>query len=95
MCTMLKRLSCKAGISLETNNHKFETRNQQISQHGGLSLRPSKSEAVILSRRNPPAPLPLIYIGSLTIQRVVKSCLLGLTVPDLATTGAQSQKVIW
>ena len=46
---------------------------------------PSKSEAMLISRRNPPVNIPPIFIGNSTIEWVSKSRLLGMTVDEKLT----------
>ena len=50
-----------------------------------LTPHPSKSEAILISRRNPPANIPPIFIGDSTIEWVSKSRLLGMTVDEKLT----------
>ena len=50
-----------------------------------LTPHPSKSEAMLISRRNPPANIPPIFIGDSTIEWVSKSRLLGMTVDEKLT----------
>ena len=50
-----------------------------------LTPHPSKSEAILISRRNPPANIPPIFIGDSTIKWVSKSRLLGMTVDEKMT----------
>ena len=46
---------------------------------------PSKSEAMLISRRNPPANIPPIFTGNSTIEWVSKSRLLGRNVDEKLT----------
>ena len=50
-----------------------------------LTPHPSKSEAMLFSRRNPPANIPPIFIGDSTIEWVSKSRVLGMTVDEKLT----------
>ena len=50
-----------------------------------LTPHPSKSEAMLISRRNPPVNIPPILIGNSTIEWVSKSRLLGMTVDEKLT----------
>ena len=50
-----------------------------------LTPHPSKSEAMLISRRNPPVNIPPIFIGNSTIEWVSKSRLLGMTVDEKLT----------
>ena len=50
-----------------------------------LTPHPSKSEAMLISRRNPPVNIPPIFIGNSTIEWVAKSRLLGMTVDEKLT----------
>ena len=50
-----------------------------------LTPNPSKSEAMLISRRNPPANIPPIFIGNSTVEWVSKSRLLGMTVDEKLT----------
>ena len=50
-----------------------------------LTPHPSKSEAMLISRRNPPDNIPPIFIGNSTIEWVSKSRLLGMTVDEKLT----------
>ena len=50
-----------------------------------LTPHPSKSEAMLISRRNLPVNIPLIFIGNSTIKWVSKSRLLGITVDEKLT----------
>ena len=50
-----------------------------------LTPHPTKSEAMLFSRRNPPANIPPIFIGDSTIEWVSKSRLLGMTVDEKLT----------
>jgi len=47
-----------------------------------LTSHPSKSEAMLISRRNPPINIPPIFIGNSTIKWVSRSRLLGMTVDE-------------
>ena len=47
-----------------------------------LTPHPSKSEAMLISRRNPPVNIPPIFIGNSMIEWVSKSRLLGMTVDE-------------
>ena len=60
-----------------------------------LTPHPSKSVAMLISRRNPPVNIPPIFIGNSTIEWVSKSRLLGMTVDEkLDSTYAGTQKII-
>ena len=50
-----------------------------------LTPHPSKSEAMLISRRNPPVNIPPIFIGNSMIEWVSKSRLLGMTVDEKLT----------
>ena len=50
-----------------------------------LTPHPSKSEAMLISKRNLPVNIPLIFIGNSTIKWVSKSRLLGMTVDEKLT----------
>ena len=50
-----------------------------------LTPHPSKSEVMLISRWNPPANIPPIFIGNSTIEWVSKSRLLGMTVDEKLT----------
>lgn len=50
-----------------------------------LTPHPSKSEAMLISRRNPLVSIPPIFIGNSTVKWVSKSRLLGLTVDEKLT----------
>ena len=50
-----------------------------------LTPHPSKSEAMLISRRNPPVNIPPIFIGNSTTEWVAKSRLLGMTVDEKLT----------
>ena len=50
-----------------------------------LTPHPSKSEAMLISRRNPLANIPPIFIGNSTIEWVSKLRLLGMTVNEKLT----------
>ena len=50
-----------------------------------LTPHPSKSEAMLISGRNPPVNIPLIFIGNSTIEWISKSRLLGMTVDEKLT----------
>ena len=50
-----------------------------------LTPHPSKIEAILISRRNPPANIPPIFIGDSTIEWVSKSRLLRMTVDEKLT----------
>ena len=50
-----------------------------------LTPHPSKSEAMLISRRNPPVNIPPIFIGNSTIEWVSKSRLLGMTIDEKLT----------
>jgi len=45
-----------------------------------LTPHPGKSEAMLISRKNPIGPISLILIGGHTIKWVIKTRLLGMTV---------------
>ena len=50
-----------------------------------LAPHPSKSEAMLISRRNPPVNILPIFIGNSMIEWVSKSRLLGMTVDEKLT----------
>ena len=55
------------------------------SELRAVTPHPSKSEAMLISRRNPPVNIPPTFIGNSTIEWVSKSRLLGMTVDEKVT----------